>query len=230
MVRPGAPRLLERLIRVASHVCRCASPLPLRRQCHSHKVMLKDHLLATGLTIALASGVGGFLWWEAKSSSTPATPSYGPALVAPALTPPPSTASPALRTNPAPTTPRASAATGGLYRCDGENGTRYQAEPCPSGTRQSEMSRGTLSVVAPPPVATTQRPSPESVTRPIAPNTTARPAAQRNERRCEMHKTAIRDIDAKARAGGSGRKMERLREARRNHVEQLWALKCGLSQ
>jgi hypothetical protein len=189
--------------------------------------MPKDHWLAAGLTIALASGVGGFLWWEATSSSSSATPSYSPPLVTQELTPPPSLANPAHRTNPASIAPGASPEPNGLYRCDGANGTLYQAEPCPRGTRQSEMSRGTLSVVAPPPVATTARPSPANSARTSAPSAPARPAAQNNERLCDEHKAAIRDIDARGRVGGTGRRMERLREARRYHVEQLWVLKCG---
>lgn len=189
--------------------------------------MLKDHWLAAGLTIAVASGVGGFLWWEATSSSLSATAPYSPPLVTQELAPPPSMANPAHSSNLAPIAPRASPEPRGLYRCDGANGTLYQAEPCPSGTRQSEMSRGTLSVVAPPPVVTTTRPSPANSARTSAPSAPAGSAAQLNERLCEDHKAAIRDIDARGRDGGSGRRMERLREARRYHVDRLWVLKCG---
>lgn len=48
-----------------------------------------------------------------------------------------------------------------------------------------------------------------------------------SEGACEGHEREIKRIDAAGRIGGTSRKMERLREQRRYHKEEMWRQGCG---
>ncbi len=181
--------------------------------------MFKQRFIAASLTVAVVLGAVGFLWWDSRQSQVEVSASYEPSRMHQG----------SLRPQPAgdalPDETEHRLLPGGLYRCDGVGGTRYQDEPCPGDTRQSQVSRGTLSVVAPPPaVAARQAPvySAQTSSSSVSKNSTA----QRDRIRCDQHRKAILRIDSEGRVGGSGQKMDRLREQRRHHVEQMWRLKC----
>lgn len=184
-------------------------------------LMFKHHLLAVGLALAVAMGLAGFIWWDATQQPLIISPQpHEPPLIhqdAPVL--PSTSLAPRLESG-------YRAPSEGLFRCDGVGGTLYQAEPCPGDTRQSEVNRGTFSVVAPPVIVTAPHQAPmhsgqEQITAMQRASTT-----QRNQMLCDQHRKAILRIDSEGRAGGTGRKMERLREERRHHVEQMWKLRC----
>lgn len=187
---------------------------------------MKSDMLALALTLLVSCGVGALLWWDAQRT---APPKQSPALDgnAPEARP---LSEPLTRDS-------ASAAPSGpalpanrLYRCQGAKGVLYQAEPCPSGTKQAAVTGGTMSVVSPPPARTIQYSPPpppryEGGAVGLIARTPAKPSG--NESACKQHEQSIKQIDAAGRAGGSSDTMERLRERRRYHKDAMWRLGCG---
>lgn len=187
---------------------------------------MKSNALALTLTALITCAAGGLLWWDARQtvvSLRNAVPGTEDERKAPALTSPSRSAVSRIA-------PESPPPDNGLYRCQGPNGILYQAEPCPTGTRQAAVAGGTMSIVSPPPVPTV----------PYSPPATARnggagvgfiartpPEFSDDEEACEDHERAIKRIDADGRVGGTSRKMERLREQRRYHKDEMWRLGCG---
>lgn len=102
---------------------------------------MKNNILALVLTVLTGCGVGGLLWWDALHP----TPMHESAA--------PRTGTPETRSRLDPLAPDNTPALGrqaappanGLYRCQGSSGVLYQAEPCPTGTKQAAVVGGTVS-------------------------------------------------------------------------------------
>lgn len=122
--------------------------------------------------------------------------------------------------------PRFEVPQNGLFRCEQGGKTVYQGEPCERGQKQTEVTGGTVSVVAAPETAT----QPDSATSngPMPERGTAfgRIAAPKfglvDHERCAVLRSEIERIDARARH----RSTERLRERRRDLVREMDGLRC----
>lgn len=186
---------------------------------------MKSNMLALALTVLVGCGVGAAWWWDAQRT-VPLKESTAPSTNAPEarsrLDPPTVGNAPAVNREAAPPA-------NGPYRCQGPKGVLYQAEPCPSGTKQAAVSGGTMSVVSPPPVAVMQYspPSPRDEGKSVGLIARTPAKASGNESACEQHEESIKQIDAAGRIGGTSWKMERLREQRRYHTDAMWRLGCG---
>ena len=186
---------------------------------------MKSNMLALALTVLVSCGVGALLWWDAprpapmKESGAPST---DPPEARLRLDRPSGQDGPTV-------SPEAPPPANGLYRCQGPTGVLYQAEPCPSGTKQSAVAGGTMSVVSPPPVVVMQNSSPHPRNEGKSVGLIARTPvkASGRESACEQHEESIKQIDAAGRIGGMSWKMERLREQRRYHTDAMWRLGCG---
>ncbi|CAL95170.1 hypothetical protein [Azoarcus olearius] len=179
---------------------------------------MKHNALAIALTLLLSALLGLALWWDYRRNATP-HPTPGPASF-------PIDTRSAARPAPAPTQ---ALPHNGLYRCDGPAGTSYQSHPCTPGSRQGDVSGGTLSTVTvppprplPPPVASVETPTPKVGLIARGP----RPG-EGNEALCAMHERDIKRIDEAARRGQSSESQEWLREQRRWHKDEMWRLACG---
>lgn len=186
---------------------------------------MKINVLALALTALVGCGVGGVLWWDAQRTGAPsasATPTRG--------TPEATRFGPS-GTGGAPAVSREAApAANGLYRCQGPKGVLYQAEPCPSGTKQATVAGGTMNVISPPPVPTVRYstpPAPRYEGKAVGLISSAPAEPSGNEAACKHHERRIRKIDAEGRMGGGPQKMEWLREQRRYHTDEMWRLGCG---
>lgn len=158
---------------------------------------MKGNALAIALTLLVAALLGGLLWWDYQRPSLLTATSERPTV--------PESAEHAPATRPsfnARAVPKPHPLEGGLYRCEGLGGTQYQSEPCQAGTKQAEVTGGTLSVVSPPP---SQRIAAPTSTRREGGwvGLIARTPLQEadNKRECEAHEAAIKKIDAAGRAG-----------------------------
>lgn len=110
----------------------------------------------------------------------------------------------------------------GVFRCESSEGTVYQAEPCNDSATQSELGRGSFTVVDPYPV--TSRPAagkPAEPTRRVG--AASEDAALKKEADCDRHQRAVERIDAQARM----RSTVRLAERRRGHKDSMWELGCA---
>ena len=186
---------------------------------------MKRNMLALALTVLMSCGIGALLWWDAQRMVplNESAASLGNAPESRLRLDPPSRAD-------APTlSPEAAPPANGLYRCQGPRGVLYQAEPCPSGTKQSAVAGGTMSVVSPPPVVVMQNSSPHPRNEGESVGLIARTPvkASGRESACEQHEESIKQIDAAGRIGGMSWKMERLREQRPYHTDAMWRLGCG---
>lgn len=185
---------------------------------------MKSNALALTLTALITCAAGGFLWWDARQTVMPlgnAVPGTEDELKGPALTSPSRSAVPSI-------VPEAPPPENGLYRCQGPNSVLYQAEPCPSGTRQAAVAGGTMSIVSPPPVVVMQYspPSPRNEGKSVGLIARTPVKASGKESACKQHEESIKQIDAAGRIGGTSWKMERLREQRRYHTDAMWRLGC----
>jgi len=190
---------------------------------------MKNNMLALALTVLVGCGVGGLLWWDAqrpapvKESAAPSksTPEAGSWFDSPT-----GDNATVLRRE---ATPPAN----GLYRCQGPSGVLYQAEPCPSGTKQAAVAGGTVSVVSPPPVpvpvpvAQYAPPTRQSSAKPVGLIERTPPDSTGNEYQCEQLEKRIKRIDTEGRRGGTSRRMEQLREDRRKVMNEMWRVGCG---
>lgn len=113
----------------------------------------------------------------------------------------------------------------GVFRCELNERTVYQAEPCNDPATQSELGRGSFTVVDPYPVS--PRPAggkaAESTRRVGAASEDAEAAALKKKADCDYHQRAVERIDAQARM----RSTARLAERRRGHKDSIWRLGCG---
>ena len=184
---------------------------------------MKGNALALALTMLIATGVGALLWWDAQRTVVPLdsperrvgpeTPEKGESSAVSGQRAAPKAAPPA----------------NGLYRCEGPQGIHYQAAPCASGTKQTGMAGGTFNVVSPPPLPRPQYapPSPGNDGKSVGLIARTPPEEAGNEAACGYHARAIEWIDTAGRIGGPSWKMERLRERRRHHKDEMWNLGCG---
>lgn len=113
----------------------------------------------------------------------------------------------------------------GIFRCNVNGRTLYQAEPCDDPATAAEISGGSFNVVDPhkvPPASATGRSTqpPRRVGRAVD---EAEALALKKQKDCNRHQLAIKRIDAQARV----RSTARLAEKRRHHKDSLWALSCG---
>lgn len=119
------------------------------------------------------------------------------------------------------------AARSGVFRCEVGGRTVYQAEPCDDPATQSELGRGSFTVVDPHPVparpAGGKSKSVESARRVGGGSEDAEAAALKKKADCDYHQRAIARIDAQARV----RSTARLAERRRGHKDSMWRLGCG---
>lgn len=184
---------------------------------------MKHNALAVILTLLIGAALAALLWWD-QQRSMPTAGRVAPLLEMPrsssVFRPPLPSAAPV---------PQVEPGGNGLYRCDGNTGTTYQATPCNPGARQAQVGGGTFSVVSPPP------PPPILARPPVEEQggkvgfvaRTARDG-DGNEALCEQLENAIRRIDAAARQASSAQRQERLKEERRRHTDGMWRLKCGM--
>jgi hypothetical protein len=185
---------------------------------------MRGNALALALTTLIATGVGALLWWDAQRTVVPLD---SPERRVRPETPAQEESSSAVSGQRA--APKAAPPANGLYRCEGPKGIQYQSAPCSSGTKQTEMAGGTFNVVSPPPVPRTQYapPSPGNDGKSVGRIARTPPEETGNEEACEYHARAIERIDAAGRIGGTSWEMERLRERRRHHKDEMWNLGCG---
>ena len=189
-------------------------------------VKMKINVLALALTALVGCGVGGVVWWDAQRTAAPSvstTPTKGTPEARSRFGPPGTGGAPAVSREAAPPA-------NGLYRCQGPKGVLYQAEPCPSGTKQAAVAGGTMNVISPPPTPTVRYsppPAPRHEGKTVGLISSAPAELSGNEAACEHHERRIRKIDAEGRVGGSPQKMEWLRERRRYHTDEMWRLGCG---
>lgn len=186
---------------------------------------MKNNMLALALTVLVGCGVGGLLWWDAqrpapvkeRAAPSKSTPEAGSWFDSPT------------EDNATVLRPEATPPANGLYRCQGPSGVLYQAEPCPSGTKQAAVAGGTVSVVSPPPVSVAQHapPTRKSITRPVGLIERTPPDSKGNEYECEQLENQIKRIDAEGRRGGTSWRMDQLREDRRKLKDAMWRLGCG---
>lgn len=117
----------------------------------------------------------------------------------------------------------------GVVRCEVDGRTLYQAEPCDDPATESELGRGTFTVVDPhahparPAAGQSRQPGRRVGRAADEAADEAEALAEKKQRECDRHQRAIDRIDAQARA----RSTARLAERRRNHKDSLWALKCA---
>lgn len=178
---------------------------------------MKHNALAITLTLLISALLAAFLWWDYQREVPP------PRQLPPAVqSPPPRVAAPPAVHPPA--------AANGVYRCEDSGGTRYQNQPCESGSRQKAIGAGTLSTVNPPPL---RAPAPPRAAEPEARGGYVGMIAQApreeegKEFLCRQHELDIKRIDAQARQGSSSETQEWLRERRRWHKDRMWDLRCG---
>lgn len=131
---------------------------------------------------------------------------------------------PAELSPPAAAAPRAPAGPA-LYRCDRAGRTTYQSEPCGAGATQTEIGGGTVSVVPAFSAAPTHAPPGRAVGGARG-GTVGLIQAPKSDlidhARCAQIRSEIERIDARARY----RSTDRLRERRRELVEESDALHC----
>lgn len=181
---------------------------------------MKHNALAVILTLLVGAALAAVLWWD-HQRSMPTTERIAPQPEGlrgnPVIRPP----SP----SPAPQVESAN----GLYRCDGNTGTSYQAAPCAPGARQAQLGGGTFSVVRPPPAPPIlARPTVEESGGKVGFVARTPREGEGNEALCEQLEHAIRDVDAAARRGNSAQRQEWLKEVRRKYKDEMWRLKCGM--
>ncbi|MDX5409322.1 MAG: hypothetical protein LPJ94_03755 [Thauera sp.] len=110
--------------------------------------------------------------------------------------------------------------------------TTYQAEPCPVGTKQSDLAGGSISVVSPPSpreqlarIQALGRPTDERSGPAMAFIETETQAAERAE--CQRLRNAIDQVDAQGRQRNTAQSVEWLRERRREYVKRANELDCS---
>lgn len=193
------------------------------------RMISRDSLLASIFTAAVAAASAGVLWWDAthppSSGSLSVTAQPAPETAAAPL---PASMAPTLANEQSvPTRP-------GIYRCESGGRTAYQATPCPGAAKQSELGRGTMSIVTGPSASeqlariqalrgpTNAPPSRGSVAMIGMPGTTSD-----LEERCAALHREVKWIDAMGRRPNTSQSMEWLRERRRAVKDEMWQLKCG---
>ncbi len=186
---------------------------------------MKNNMLALALTVLVGCGVGGLLWWDAQRPAPmkeASAPNTGTLKARSRLDPLTRDDAPAFSREAAPPA-------NGLYRCQGPSGVLYQAEPCPGGTKQAAVARGTVSVVSPPPLPVAQYapPTRQSSTKPVGLIERTPATSKGNEYECEELEKQIKRIDAEGRRGGTSWRMDQLREDRRKLKDAMWRLDCG---
>ncbi|NMG65527.1 hypothetical protein GPA19_11270 [Azoarcus indigens] len=183
---------------------------------------MKQNLLALALTLAIACGLGLYVWHDHKNVQATFTgqhPVPGPARP-PGLNagengrPPP---------EPGPQLPRRHA--NGLYRCEQRGAVTYQGTPCPEDSTQAEVRNGSLSVAAKTaPVQPTSQPAPSGGERVGLIARAEEPwFGEANAPECYSLRRQIERIDAAARRYST----ERLKEERRKAVRRKYDLGCS---
>lgn len=185
--------------------------------------LANEKALATSLTLLIAAGAGAFLWWDANKQPVATLPSH----VQPAQPPAPSLAQ---TPTPPPKAARPAPEANALFRCEHRGAVTYQSSPCPSGARQAQVDRGTMSVVSPPPVARSA-PAPASLAQAeggkVGFVSRTPSLGSGNVVLCAGLESEVARIDAAARRGHSAQQQERLKMRRKDVKDEMWGLKCG---
>jgi len=189
----------------------------------------RDSLRATGLTVAIGSLVGTFLWWDATTirqaqNFDPVLQQSAPQIEQPAIAP---RSMDRFSVQRAPQAPA-----GGVYRCEQGGTITYQAEPCARGSVQSDVSRGSVSVFDGRAQtdqlarlqALRQPPDPRQET---AFGEIAAPPPVIGSARCQALIEAIERVDEQGRRPNKSQTLEWLRKTRRELVDEMYMLKCS---
>jgi hypothetical protein len=123
-------------------------------------------------------------------------------------------------------------AASGLYRCKQGGRVTYQAEPCAHGMIQSEVDKGSVSVVDGSRVAKSQLARVQAMRQEVAGRQeaafgeigAAQPEA--SDYRCHYLHEALENVDARGRRRNTSATLEWLRKERRELVEAMHELKC----